>query len=419
MHDMLKRAFRLALGLVAVASICILASANHAFAADPAFTRWLQTLWPEAQARGVSRGVFDDAVRSLEPDLNLPDLAVPGRPQRPPPGQPEFVQTPADYLRETSFDRLSTYGRKLYDEHRATLMRIEREFGVPAGIVLAIWGRETDYGRYKLPHDAVRVLATQAYVGRRKDFFRNELLAALELLQSGVPRAQMKSSWGGAMGLTQFLPSEVGKYAVDFDHNGRADIWTSVPDALASAAKQLVGKGWQRGQPWAYEVRVPTRTDCTIADPERTMPLADWVQHGFVLAHGRRLRADDAALPASLLMPAGTYGPGFLIVKNYYVIKDYNFSDLYVLFVGHLADRIADARPFERPWDKVVQLRTAELEDLQRRLAARGLYNDKLDGKAGMKTRLAVGAYQKANRLSLDCWPNAATLEHLRRAPLR
>src|SRR5262249_44267325 len=269
---------------------------------------------------------------------------------------------------------------KLLEQHRATLARIEREIGVPGPVVLAIWGRETDFGRYKLPRDAVRVLATQGYTGRRKDFFRNEFLYALKMLQDGVPRAQMRSSWGGAMGMTQFLPSEFYKYAVDFDGDGRADIWNSVPDALASAAKQLAGKGWQPGKPWAYEVRVPAGTDCTIADPDRKMPLGEWLKHGFALAYDRKARAADLAEPASLLQPAGVHGPGFLIFANYYVIKDYNFSDLYVLFVGHLSDRIADPRPFEKPWGQVVQLRTAQLEEMQQRLTAAGLYDDKLDG---------------------------------------
>ena len=138
---------------------------------------------------------------------------------------------------------------------------------MPGNVVLAIWARETDYGGEKLPHDAIRVLATQAYIGKRKDIFRNEFLHALKMLQDGVPRADMRSSWGGAMGLTQFLPSEFYKYAVDFDGDGRVDIWNSVPDALASAAKQLADKGWQRGKPWAIEVRVPANVDCTIAEP--------------------------------------------------------------------------------------------------------------------------------------------------------
>jgi len=393
--------------------LTVLLALTPARAADPAFAAFVQSLWPEAQQRGVSRATFDAATRGLEPDLGLPDLAIPGRPERPGPGQPEFVQTPADYLRETSFTRLASRGRKLYADYRDVLTRIEQEFGVPATIVLAIWGRESDYSTKYGGRDAFQVLATQAYVGRRKDFFRNELLYALKMLEDGVPRGQMRASWGGAMGLTQFLPSEYYKYGVDFEHKGRVDIWTSVPDALASAAKQLVGEGWERDKPWAYEVRVPANVDCTTADPDRRMPLGEWLKRGFVLSYGRKARPGDFSEPASLLLPAGIYGPGFLIFHNYFALKEYNFSDLYVLFVGHLADRIADAKPFETPWTSVVQLKTTDLERMQRSLTARGFYSDKIDGKAGMKTRLALGAYQKANGLKLDCWPTAEVLNRM------
>ena len=196
--------------------------------------------------------------------------------------------------------------------------------------------------------DALRILATQGFIGKRKDFFRNEFLHALKMLQDGVPRADMRASWGGAMGLTQFLPSEFYKYAVDFDGDGRADIWHSVPDALASAAKQLAGKGWQQGKPWAIEVRLPAQVDCTIAEPSHVMPVADWLKQGYVPTRGRKLTAVEMAAEASLLLPEGTYGPAFLTPKNYYVLKDYNYSDLYVLFVGHLSDRIAGGKPLRR-----------------------------------------------------------------------
>lgn len=384
-----------------------------AIAAEKAFQDFLQALWPDAQSNGVSRTTFDAAVRGLEPDYSLPDLIVPGRPRRAQPGQPEFVLTPAEYLKESSFARLTAQGRKLAEDHRETLAAIEKQFGVPPQIVLAIWGRETAFGRYQLPHDAIRVLATQAYVGRRKDVFRAELLAALRMLEGGIPRAQMRSSWGGAMGLTQFLPTEYFKYAVDFDGDGRADIWTSIPDALASAARQLAGKGWQAGKTWATEVKAPAGVDCTAANPDNVMPIGEWLRRGYIPTHGGIMSAAQLAEPASLLMPAGIYGPSFLILKNYYVIKDYNFSDLYVLFVGHLADRIAGGAPFATPWQPVTQLRTRQLEDMQRRLNLLGLYHDKIDGKAGMRTRLALGAYQKANRLKLDCWPTLAALAHM------
>jgi lytic murein transglycosylase len=395
------------------AIVALLFLALPARAADPAFQSFLQSLWPEAQRLGVSRTTFDAAVRGLEPDLSLPDLAVAGRPERPPPQQPEFVQTPADYVRESSIARLAGEGKKLLDTHRATLDAIERQFGVPPQIILAIWGRETAFGGYKLPHDALRVLSTQAYAGRRKDMFRGEFLAALKMLEDGVPRDRMRSSWGGAMGLTQFLPSEYYKHAVDFDGDGRVDIWTSIPDALASAAKQLANKGWQRGERWAYEVRVPASIDCTIGQPSHVMPIGEWLKRGYVPAYGRKLTAGELNNEASLLLPEGTYGPGFLTPKNYFVIKEYNFSDLYVLFVGHLSDRITDPRPFEKPWSKNAQLRTEQVEAMQRTLTARGLYRDKLDGKAGMLTRAALGEYQKANGLKLDCWPTAAVLSHM------
>jgi lytic murein transglycosylase len=392
--------------------VCLMCAA--AARAEPAFDAFLQSTWPDAQRLGVSRATFDAATRGLEPDLSLPDLAIPGKPEQQP-QQPEFVQTPAQYLREATFDRLTARGTQLAAQYRDTLARIEKEFGVPGNVVLAIWARETDYGGYQLPLDAIRTLATQAFTGKRKDFFRNEFLHALKMLQDGVPRADMRSSWGGALGLTQFLPSEFYKYGVDFDGDGRADIWHSVPDALASAAKQLAGKGWQKGERWAYEVRAPQTADCSIGVPEVTMPIGGWLKRGFVPAQGRQLSAAELALPASLLQPEGAYGPSFLTPKNYYVIKDYNFSDLYVLFVGHLSDRIAGARAFETPWSKNAQLKTTDVETMQKRLTALGLYKDKIDGKAGMLTRAALGAYQKKNKLKVDCWPTAAVLDHMRR----
>lgn len=397
----------------------LLVSAACAHAADPAFQQWLQSLRPESLKLGVSQATFDAATRGLEPDLTLPDLVIPGRKETPS-AQPEFVQVPADYLKETTLVRLAAQGRKLADDHRATLAKIEREFGVPASVLLAIWGRETAYGTYKLPYNAVRVLATQAYLGRRKDQFRNEFLLALKIIDEGhITLAGMRSSWAGAMGLTQFLPSEFFKYAVDFDGDGRRDIWNSISDALASAAKQLAGKGWQRGRMWAIEVRAPKNTDCTIAEPAVTMPVSEWLRRGFVPLGGRKIGTDDLNETASLIMPEGIFGPAFLTPRNYFVLKDYNFSDLYVLFVGNLSDRIAGGGAFVTPWSKTAQLPTAQLEAMQRILTERGIYQDKIDGKAGMKTRSALGLYQKASGLPVDCWPSAPLLDHMRTSARR
>src|SRR5215218_6287239 len=375
------------------AVIAITCGLSPARAADAAFTQFIASLWPEAEAAGVSRATFERETRGLEPDYKLPDLILPGRPATGAPSQAEFVQVPADYLKEASIARLAAEGQKLAQKYRAALSAIEARFGVPGSIVLAIWGRETDYGRYALPYDGLRVLATQAYVGRRKDQYRTEFILALKLIGDGVvTRKDLRSSWAGATGLTQFLPSELGKHGVDFDGNGRVDIWHSVPDALASAAQQLVNKGWQPGVRWAYEVRAPTDVDCTLGVPEVTKPIAEWLRAGFVPVRGQRLSAAEQAQPASLLQVEGIYGPSFLTTKNYFVIKEYNFSDLYVLFVGHLADRMVSPLPFATPWSASTQLRSADVEAMQRHLTRIGLYKDKLDGKAGMQTRAALGA---------------------------
>ncbi len=403
--------------IVAVSAlVAAFATATIPARADPAFQRFVESLWPQAQKIGVSRDTLDAATRGLTPDLSLPDLVLPGRPERPPPPQPEFVQTPATYVRETTIANMAGQGRKLMERHRATLAAIEKQYGVPASVILAIWGRETAYGGHKLPHNAVRVLATQAWIGRRKDMFREEFGTALKILQEGhVTLSGMRSSWAGAMGHTQFLPTEFYKHAVDFDGDGKRDIWNSIPDALASAASQLVAKGWQRGGRWAYEVRLPAKLDCTVAHPGYVLTVGEWLKRGFVPAFGRKLSPVELRDEASLLLPEGTHGPAFLTLKNYYVIKEYNFSDLYVLFVGHLADRIAGAKPFETPWSRNSQLRSAEVETMQRVLLERGMYKDKLDGKAGMLTRSALGAYQKEHGLTLDCWPSAEVLRLMQR----
>ena len=321
---------------------------------------------------------------------------------------------PADYIKEASIARLAEEGQRLMRKYGTALSAIETRFGVPATMVLAIWGRETDYGRYTEPYDGVRVLATQAYVGRRKDKYRNEFILALKMIGDGeVARKDIRASWAGATGLTQFLPSDFYKNAVDLDGDGRRDIWHSVPDALASAAQQLVNKGWQPGLRWAYEVRAPVSVDCTQGVPEVTKPLGEWLRLGFVPVRGQQLNATEQAQPASLLQPEGVYGPAFLTTKNYFVIKEYNFSDLYVLFVGHLSDRMTSPQPFATPWSASTQLRSKDVEAMQRQLTRLGLYSDKLDGKAGMLTRAALGAYQKSAGLKVDCWPSETVLRSL------
>lgn len=382
--------------------------------ADPGFDAWLAAQWPAAQQMGISRATFERETRGLEPDYGLPDLAIPGKPRKPD-GQAEFVQTPASYVSDATIGKLAVRGRALAQQYKPQLALIEKRFGVPGSVVLAIWARETAYGTAKLNYDALRVLATQGYVGRRKDQFRQEFLVALKILDEGhVSRAQMKSSWAGALGLTQFLPSDYMRYGVDLDGDGTADIWNSVPEALAATASLLASKEWQAGKRWAYEVRLPRGFDCTQAEPDVTLTIGDWLKRGVTIADGRKVPASALRDEASIIMPAGPYGPAFLTPKNYFVLKSYNFADLYVLFVGHLSDRIEDDRPFAQGWEDIRLVKTRDMEFMQQVLTKRGFYGEKIDGKAGMKTRAALGAYQKANGLPLDCWPTEALLEHMR-----
>jgi len=399
---------------VAIVLLLTLCAAPSALAQSEAeFRAFIQSLWPEAEKLGVSRATFVEATRELKPNLALPDLVIPGKPKAIPRGQPEFERTPAQYLSEASLSRLTAQGRKLAAEHRATLAAIERRFGVPPAVILAIWGRETNFGSAKLPYDTIEVLATQAFLGRRKEMFRGELLLALKILEEQhVARAAMKASWAGAMGHTQFLPTDFFKYAVDFDGDGHRDIWGSVPDALASAASQLLAKGWDKGRRWGFEVKLPETVDCSIAEPDTKLTVAEWIKRGYVTLTHKPTR-EEMTEEASLFLPAGLNGPAFLTLKNFYVYKGYNFADLYALFVGNLADRIAGGGGFATPWGKLQQARSDHIETIQRHLAQAGFYRDKIDGKAGMKTRAALGAWQKANGVALDCWPSQSLAQRM------
>ena len=377
-----------------------------------AFRQFLAGVWPEAQAAGVSRATFDAALRGVEPDLALPDLMLPGKADVK--GQAEFTKTPAQYLSAAYLANLSAEGRSLATRHEVWLAKIEKELGVQRQFVLAIWGRETAFGSHRSNYYIIRALATQAYLGRRKDMFRSELIYALKMLQDGVrTRDTLTGSWAGAMGLTQFMPSEFYNLAYDLDGDGRADIWTSVPDALGSAANQLRAKGWVPNQSWGYEVRLPKDVSCLQEGPDNTRSVAEWMHLGVVRSAGA-FPAEALDQQAFILTPAGAYGPAFLALENFLVIKRYNMSDLYALFVGNLGDRIAGGGAFVTPWADVQQLSTRGIEGIQEKLQVLGYAVAKIDGKAGMNTRALIGAYQKANGLKVDCWPTEALLTHVR-----
>jgi lytic murein transglycosylase len=366
---------------------------------------------------GVSRPTFDAAFRGVEPDLSIPDLVLPGQGKEVK-GQAEFTRTPAEYLAASHLTRLTEQGRALLTQHAADLAKIEQAIGVQRNVVLAIWGRETAFGAHRSPHYAVQVLATQAWLGRRKEMFRTELLYALKMLEDKVrTRDTMNASWAGAMGLTQFMPSEYYSLAYDLDGDGRKDIWGSVPDALASAANQLRDKGWVAGQPWGYEVRLPKGTTCLSEGQPHARTVREGVKLGVVRTQGREFPADVLDAQAFILAPAGALGPAFLALENFLVIKRYNMSDLYALFAGNLADRIGGGGNFDAPWADVRQLSARGIEEIQKHLQTRGYPVSKVDGKAGMNTRALIGAYQEASKLKVDCWPSEALLTHLRSAP--
>ena len=405
--------------LLALSVIVAAVAARPAIAAPDAFHAFLDNLWPEASKPpySISRATFDRALAPLTPNYALPDLEIPGRPVPTSSGQAEFTRAPQEYLNAGQLAALARQGRALAIQHKAALKRIEDEIGVEGPIVLAIWGRETAFGTYQLPHNALRVLATQAYVGRRKDVFRVELLYALKMVEDGIVTPdEMRASWAGAMGLTQFMPSEFYTSLRGLD-GGRPDLFHSAPDALASAANQLKLKGWIKGLAWGYEIDIPSTSDCALEGPGQGRTLAKWAELGFRRSDGRPFAAAEAAVEAYLMSPGGAYGPSFLVTENYKVIRRYNTSDLYATFVGTVADRIAGGGEFRHAWSNIRQLTEHDVSSIQKHLRDQGRDIERFDGKTGSNTRAQIGAFQRTTGRKVDCWPTAALLETLKAMP--
>ncbi|MCT8973297.1 lytic murein transglycosylase [Microbaculum marinisediminis] len=399
---------------VALTVISVAAGSGPALAqSDAGFRDWLTArVWPDARAQGVSQATFAAATAGLSPDWKLPDLGKPGQPPKIN-WQSEF-SAPGRYLSEDKIAPLVSIGRAQMKQWASVLAAIEKRYGVPKEIVVAIWGRESAFGRAAIPKSAIRTLATQAYAGTRRDLFYPELIAALKILEGDhIPLAEMKSSIAGALGQPQFLPSKYLAYAVDFDGDGRRDIWQSVPDTLASIANYLKQHGWQSGRHWGHEARVPDTVNCAVEGPEQPYPLTDWTKAGVT-------RADGAALPGSggdkrhLMMPAGRLGPAFIVSWNFYVLKEYNESDLYALFVGHVSDRLSGAPPIAGKWNTVAGFRRGDVRAMQERLVAKGYDVGGADGLVGFKTRTAIGLWQRQNGLAPTCFPDAGLIGAIR-----
>jgi len=370
------------------------------------FKTWLNdTVWPQARRAGITRATWTAHVSGLSPDYDVPELVIPGQSAPARTAQAEF-RSPERYFNQSNLAAATRTGRNLAQKHAATLARIERQTSVPGHFLLAIWSRESAYGRAALPHDALRTLATKGYLSRRPDYFTAEFIAALDLIQRGVPRDRMRSSWAGALGQPQFMPSSVRRFARDGDGNGTADIWASEADTLASIANYLQKSGWVKGRDWGFEVTLPASVACTLAGPDQARKIKAWEAMGITRVSGRPFPAGERNRPASLLMPAGTSGPAFLVTPNFYVFKEYNESDLYALYVGHLGDKIAyNVGPFSGRWAAPPRLTRGQIVDLQRRLVSAGYDVGGIDGLVGFKTRRAIGQAQEAQGQRPTCWP--------------
>lgn len=365
---------------------------------------WLAAFRVRAEAAGISDAVMDAALPGLEYD---PDVIRRDR------NQSEFTKTIWDYLDTAASDDRVANGTAALKKRAATLQKIEDTYGVDKEVVTAIWGLESAYGTFRGSVRIIQSLATLAYDGRRAAFFEGELLAALKILQSGdTIAANMQGSWAGAMGHTQFMPSSFLAYAVDFDGDGKRNIWGDDPtDALASTAAYLAGHGWTKGAPWGLEIRLPAGFDYDQTSERVKKPVADWQALGVRRVDGSDLPDHG---PASVLLPGGARGAAFLIFSNFQVIEKYNTADAYVIAVGHLADLLKGGARIKSDWPR--DLRALTLDErlvLQTRLTAAGFDTLGVDGKMGPNTIAAVKGFQKARGIVPDGYPSLDVLGRL------
>jgi membrane-bound lytic murein transglycosylase B len=369
------------------------------------FRNCLEGLWPLAQRRGVSRQTFNAALADISPDLRIMDLMD---------AQPEFTKSFWDYLDILITDARIQRGREILAQNRATFEAVEKAYGVDRYVVASIWGVESNYSTAGGDRPVIQSTATLACVGRRQDYFREEFLSTLEILQHGdVKPDRLRGSWAGAFGPTQFMPTAFKRYAVDFDRDGRRDVVDSVPDLVASTANNLKKDGWVAGQTWGYEVVVPQGFNFMLADRSKQLTITEWEQLGIRRAGTKPFpRTSDRAY---LLVPAGAQGPGFLMLQNFRVIMKYNPAEAYALAIGHLADRLRGGEAFVQAWPRNERvLSVEERQELQQRLAQRGYDVGEPDGRLGAKTRAALRDFQASVGHVPDGFASASVLARLR-----
>ncbi|MCY1642731.1 lytic murein transglycosylase [Methylorubrum sp. SL192] len=379
--------------------------------APPDFAHCLGALKTLAEERGVPRTVAETALSGIAPDPSV----VPATQS-----QAEFVKPVWEYIEASVTPERIATGQAKLAQWSEVLGRIEAAYGVDRHVLVAFWGVESNYGA-ALEGAGIRpvvpALATLACGDpARPGLWRDELVAALKILTDGDADAErMRGSWAGAMGHTQFMPTAFLRHAVDFDGDGRRDIWHSVPDALASTANFLKQSGWRAGEGWGLEVLLPDGFDYRVADETTERPFAEWQRLGLKPAN--RAFPDGAERRAALLLPTGAKGPAFLLEPNFRVILRYNTALAYALTVAHLSDRLRGAPGFTRDWPRTDRmLTTEERTDLQTRLAALGHPVGGADGKIGPKTRAAIRAFQEAKGLVPDGYADAALLDRVRAA---
>ncbi|RZI77851.1 MAG: lytic murein transglycosylase [Variovorax sp.] len=370
------------------------------------FARWLADFRASAQQAGISEATLRRALDGAE---YLPRVVELDR------GQPEFTRAVWDYLdRTVTPDRVALGKDKLLQVRREVDAAAAR-YGVPPEIVVAIWGMESNYGSNFGNTPAIDALATLGFDGRREAWARGQLLAALQIIDNGdIDHDRMVGSWAGAMGQTQFLPSNFLAYAVDADGDGRRDIWGSMADVTASTANFLAQSGWQAGQPWGIEVQLPAGFDFGRADTSVRQPTAQWSAEGVRAMGGQPL---PELADSSILLPAGARGPAFLVGPNFRAILRYNNSTSYALGVGLLAQRLADGPGVQGPWPRdLATLTRSQTLELQNALNARGFASGTPDGMMGPATREGIRSYQRSAGLAADGYPTLDLLERLRPA---
>ncbi len=388
----------------AALAIASLVAVGGAPAQANSFDACVAELQDEARAQGISATV---AERALEDADYLERVVELDR------AQPEFTKPFGEYLRERVTEERVERGRELMREHEALLDRIYRDYGVAPRYLVAFWGLETNFGDYFGEVGVIDSLATLACDERRPEFFTEQLVAALEIVDAGaLEPGAMEGSWAGAMGHVQFMPTVFTQHAVDYDGDGKRDLWNSVPDAMASAANFLSAMGWERGWRWGREVTLPPDFPYAKAGRDRPRPISEWQAMGVRTAYDRPL--GDADVDAELLLPSGHRGPAFLVYHNFDKIMGWNPSTFYALSVGHLADRLSGvAGLVNPPPDDVPKLSRDEVEALQQRLNEKGFDAGPVDGIPGPSTRAAIRRFQQSQDMIADGFPSRAVLDRL------